>query len=167
MLKDIIKDKKSERNWSNQQLADAANLPVDTVNKILAGITKNPNTDTLMRIANALDCTLGELLGEVVNKSEQKKEGGSDMQTAMEIIRETYESRIRDMQKNLDKSEMREERLRREQYILVVFIFALIALIIYLIVDALHGNWGFFRYDDLVQSVGRSASQLQGSSLWM
>lgn len=156
MLKEIIKDRKNERNWSNQQLADAANLPVDTVNKILAGITRNPNTDTLMRIAAALDCSLGELLGETAKQITPKAEGSDDMQTILNVMREMYDSRIQDLQASLEKSEKREQRLRHEQYILIFFVLALIALIVYLIVDALHGNWGFFQYQTLVKGVSPS-----------
>lgn len=150
MYTEIIKSKKNERKWSNQQLADAANLPVDTVNKIMAGVTRNPNTDTLIRLARALDCTLGELIGEELPPP---AEPSSRAYTDAVILREIYDSRIADLRQTITKHEERERRLCREQYVMIALIFALIAVIIYLIVDALHGNWGFFQYQEALRAM--------------
>lgn len=153
MLKEILKEKKKERNWNTQQLADAANLPVDTVNKIMSGSTRNPSTDTLMRLAKALDCSLGELLGDATAKTTKNIEEDTDVHTAITMIREIYDSRIHDLQHTITKHEDRERQLRKEQYVMLFFIFALVAVIVYLIIDALHGNWGFFQYQEALRAM--------------
>lgn len=58
-----IKALKNEKGWTNQQLAEKANLPVDTVSKLCSGATQNPNMDTLARLASAFGCTPNDLFG--------------------------------------------------------------------------------------------------------
>ena len=43
-------------------LAEKSNLPYDTVKRIASYKTQNPTIDTLDRLAEALGCTLGDLL---------------------------------------------------------------------------------------------------------
>lgn len=122
MYREVIKAKKDERGWSNQQLAEAANLPPDTVNKILSGVTRNPNTDTLMRLAQALDCSLGDLVGELPSCTRQESGHESAM---LGIIRESYEARIQDLMDTVRKHEQREAKMRREEYALLLAALAL------------------------------------------
>lgn len=43
-------------------LADGANLPYDTVKRIVSGKTENPTLDTLDRLATAMNKTLGDIV---------------------------------------------------------------------------------------------------------
>ena len=47
---------------NKQQIADKANLPYDTVKRVVLGHTENPYLDTLERFAVALNCTLADIL---------------------------------------------------------------------------------------------------------
>ena len=51
-----------ESGLSRHELADKANLPYDTVKRIVSGKTLNPTIDTLDRLSEALGKTLGDLL---------------------------------------------------------------------------------------------------------
>ena len=74
MLGERIKALKTAKGWTTQQLADAAGLPPDTINKIISGATKNPNFDTLRRLASALDTTVDKLMeGIRIGPPEEKK----------------------------------------------------------------------------------------------
>ena len=44
-----------------EDLSQKSNVPLSTVKKICAGITTNPNLDTLIAIANALESTLDDI----------------------------------------------------------------------------------------------------------
>lgn len=62
MWLDNLKELKHEKNISTKQLAERANLPEQTVTRILSGRTVNPYIDTLDRLATALECTIGDIL---------------------------------------------------------------------------------------------------------
>lgn len=51
---------KKQKGFTNKDLADAANLPISTVEKIVSGRTKDPKLITLKSIADALGCTLDD-----------------------------------------------------------------------------------------------------------
>lgn len=62
-IADKLKALQEEQGLTTKELADRANLPVDTINKIRSGATRSPNTDTILRLAGALGVTTDELLG--------------------------------------------------------------------------------------------------------
>jgi transcriptional regulator with XRE-family HTH domain len=64
MWLDNIKELKKSLNLSSKQLAERSNLPEKTISRLLSGDTKNPYIDTLTRIANALGCTLNDILAD-------------------------------------------------------------------------------------------------------
>jgi len=63
-VKDRIKKELNTKNWSVYKLAKEANLAQSTLSDILSGKNKNPNLDTLEKIANALNIYIDKLTGE-------------------------------------------------------------------------------------------------------
>lgn len=59
-LRDVIES----RGLRQSRLAVLADLPGETLNRIVNGVTKNPGVYTLAKITYALDLTVGWLLGE-------------------------------------------------------------------------------------------------------
>ena len=59
-----IRELLDERRLTQTRLAELAGLPNETVSRIVTGTTRNPGVYTLLRIARALDVTLGSLVGE-------------------------------------------------------------------------------------------------------
>src|SRR5256885_1043994 len=59
-----LQDLLDQRGWTQSRLAELADIPTETVNRIVKGKTKNPTVDTLIKIAAAFDVTVGWFLGE-------------------------------------------------------------------------------------------------------
>ncbi len=57
-----IKQLKSEKKITNDQLADMTGIPLGTLSKILAGISDSPKLVNIVAIAQALDCSLDYLI---------------------------------------------------------------------------------------------------------
>ena len=60
MLSDNIKAIKKEKGLTNKDLAEISGVPLNTLSKILCGMTTNPTINTLMALAGALDCKIWE-----------------------------------------------------------------------------------------------------------
>ena len=58
-----IKELRSKSDISQDQLAKKADIPFSTLVKIEAGYTPNPSMETLIKIADAFDVTIDELIG--------------------------------------------------------------------------------------------------------
>ncbi len=53
----------SKRNWSLKMLADKADLPYETVKKLISRKIGKPSFFSIWRIAEALDCSVDQLTG--------------------------------------------------------------------------------------------------------
>ncbi|MDO4293048.1 MAG: helix-turn-helix transcriptional regulator [Eubacteriales bacterium] len=53
----------SRRNWSMKMLADRAELPYETVKKLIGGKIGRPSFISIWQIANALGCSIDSLTG--------------------------------------------------------------------------------------------------------
>jgi len=58
-----IKELRTKLKISQDQLAKKANIPFSTLVKIEAGYTPNPSMETLIKIADAFEITIDELIG--------------------------------------------------------------------------------------------------------
>ena len=58
-----IKDLRAGLKISQDQLAKKANIPFSTLVKIEAGYTPNPSMETLIKIADAFEITIDDLIG--------------------------------------------------------------------------------------------------------
>ena len=58
-----IKEFRSKIKISQDQLSKKANIPFSTLVKIEAGYTPNPSMETLIKIADAFNIGLDELIG--------------------------------------------------------------------------------------------------------
>lgn len=63
MALDQINRIRKQKHLTIEALSLKSNVPISTVKKICAGITTNPNLDTVIALASALDCTLDDLTG--------------------------------------------------------------------------------------------------------
>ena len=63
-----IKARRIKLKLSQDKLARKADIPFSTLVKIEAGYTPNPSIETMMKIADALEVTIDELLGRKKNK---------------------------------------------------------------------------------------------------
>ena len=61
MALDQINRIRKQKHLTIEALSLKSNVPISTVKKICAGITTNPNLDTVIALAEALNCTIDEL----------------------------------------------------------------------------------------------------------
>ena len=67
--KDRIKQLKSEKKITNDQLAGMTGIPLGTLSKILAGISDSPKLANMVAICDALGCTLDYIVSGTVENT--------------------------------------------------------------------------------------------------
>ena len=63
MISKRLKELRKERNWTQQELAQKANLSFNAVTKIEQGAAKHPTLKTLLKLSEAFGIGLDELVG--------------------------------------------------------------------------------------------------------
>ena len=63
MLAKRLKELRKERNWTQQKLAEKAGLSFNAITKIEQGAAKHPTLRTLLKLADAFEISLDELVG--------------------------------------------------------------------------------------------------------
>ena len=63
MIAKNIKKLRKEKNWSQQDLAVKAGLSYNAITKIEQGVAEDPRMTTLIKIADAFNITIDELVG--------------------------------------------------------------------------------------------------------
>jgi len=58
-----LKQLRKKAGWSQQKLAEKAGLSYNVITKIEQGAAKNPNIQTMIKLANAFQVTLDDLIG--------------------------------------------------------------------------------------------------------
>lgn len=53
---------RKEKNMKISELSEKSGVPINTLKKILSGISDNPQLSTVRAIAHALDCTIDDLV---------------------------------------------------------------------------------------------------------
>lgn len=160
MITHQLNDLKNKSNLSAKQIAERADIPYSTVQKIFNGETQNPNVDYIFRIVTAMGHTMNDLY-----YPNNKAEGEENM--AISVIREMYENRIDDL-KAQHKEAMTHSCAQYEKHladikeaktkhgktyrsiitILSVIIGVLFILfLIYFAMDFSTGDWGIFFRD--------------------
>ena len=117
------------------QLAEKCNISESSASRYLNGkIT--PPADVAERLL--------EVLGEESPRdiTEADKED-TDMTSVITQIREIYQAQIAGLQENF-ASQIYD--LRRDKMVLFATIIILVGIMVYLIIDGFHGNWGLFQY---------------------
>ena len=70
---DNIKKRRKALHLSQVALAKAAGISQAAISAIESGaITRTPYTDTITKLAAALDCTVSDLMGDVKNEKEKE-----------------------------------------------------------------------------------------------
>jgi len=58
-----LKELRKKAGWSQQKLAEKAGLSYNVITKIEQGAAKNPNIQTMIKLADAFQISIDELLG--------------------------------------------------------------------------------------------------------
>jgi len=86
-LKDQLRLQRKKAGMSIEQLASASGVPLSTLKKISAGITKDPQVETLRAIADALGCTLNDFVGTVEGLTIDQSTTVLNHDAAQELLR--------------------------------------------------------------------------------
>ena len=88
-----------QKNWSIRQLADEAELPYESVKKLVGGKVNNPTIYTISKVCDALNCSIDYILGRsVINTIDKKSLPPRVFNLLVEIA--YFESRIADYNKS-------------------------------------------------------------------
>lgn len=71
MIAKRLKELRKERNWTQQKLAEKAGLSFNAITKIEQGAAEHPTLKTLLKLADAFEIGLDELVGRKSNKKEK------------------------------------------------------------------------------------------------
>jgi len=71
MLSANIKKLRKRKKLSQDQLSRVANIPYNTLVKIESGKSSNPTFENLLKIANALDISMDDLVGRRRNRGKR------------------------------------------------------------------------------------------------
>jgi len=63
MLAKRLKELRKERDWTQQKLAEKADLSFNAITKIEQGAAKHPTLKTLLKLADAFGVSLDALVG--------------------------------------------------------------------------------------------------------
>lgn len=128
MLAEKLAEMKNNAHMTNQQIADASNVPLGTVNRILSGQTDNPSFQTVADIVRAMHGDPNELIPFIPETQES-----DNPPDALHRLLDNYEERIRVQRKCIK--------------ILFVCLLALISVFVFIILyDITHPDMGYIRY---------------------
>jgi len=68
MLSKKVKELRKQKGWSQQKLAENADLAFNTITKIEQGLAEHPNLKTLIKLVDVLEVTIDELVGRKVGR---------------------------------------------------------------------------------------------------
>lgn len=149
MITHQLNELKIKSNLSAKQIAERADIPYSTVQKIFNGETQNPNVDYIFRIVTAMGHTMNDLY-----YPNNKAEGEESM--AISVIREMYENRIAELKEQHKEhiTDLKEAKTKHgKTYKSIITILSVIIgilfilFIIYFAMDFSTGDWGIFFRD--------------------
>lgn len=144
-----LKALQDKTGMTTAQLAEKAGLPVDTINKIRSGATRNPNADTVQRLASALGVPAGSLLGGDVPDDVSPAEGHDRGMLKLYLAglarqKESYELTIASLEKSHAQALAHAERNGRRWFWLAIVLIACILFVLGW--DITHPTMGYIRY---------------------
>lgn len=135
-----LNEEKNKLKLTNVQIANASDVPLSTVTKILNGETKDPSANALRSIAKTLGLTLDELYGDNAQSDD----------SASKIFRIILEEKNNELAK--------EQKYVRALFIVVV---ALVGVLVGMtLLDALNGRVGWIRYGDMAATFANKITTL-------
>lgn len=154
LIKDLCRERKNTLNYTNQEIADEANMSVNTVNTYFSNASKAPSVYTVGPICAALGVSLDKYFGI---KSEESPVEQSEQLSRISIL----EKRCQDFEKDIAHlndiinlkdmaiKDAREEVRRRRPIIYLLLFLSILtvgAFIAYLLhFDLTNPSYGLFR----------------------
>lgn len=118
-------------------------IPVPTIRKTLSGETANPSYEVVSKLMAAMGGIMDEPKKTENELEKTKREESDDMQIVFEQIKSLYDARISDLWNMINKISAEKRTLF---FTMIGTITVMVVFIVYLFIDGMHGNWGFFQY---------------------
>lgn len=108
MVSEILKDVMAKRELTLQQLADRADIPLDTLRNIYYNKINEPKATTILKLSQALDLSMNYLCGDLKYKLDERRlidhyRNASEHGKAVIRLFAQSESDISDLERNSDK----------------------------------------------------------------
>lgn len=130
-----LQELKKKSNMTNQQIADKSNVPVSTVNRILAGQTDNPSFLNVCDMVKAMGGSLDEVAENAEHPASTIKPA-----SAIDEVSAVYREMIDRQDRTIDN---------KDKWIKRLFVIAVILTAVFVgiaVFDILNGNIGYVRY---------------------
>lgn len=168
-----IRDAKRISGFTNQQLADAANVPQSTVNKLLAsGCNGNPNAFYLAAICEVLGLSMDALMG--ISLPEEPDSSGEKIRSLQAEVahkEELLQERSKQIDLLQERSKLLEGGIRERKPVIYgltsLCIILAMALMAYVVLDAKHPRIGLIRADGINMWVYLAALAIIGICLFI
>ncbi len=134
MLYERLKELKSEKNMTIQEISDKSGVPSSTVSRIFSGQTDNPSFQNICDIIVAMEGSL-DIIAGISSADRTEKEYDSNA-VLMQLCRERIEDKDREIKKWTGMVRM----------LWIAFLALVFIVMIILIIDLLHPEFGFIRY---------------------
>lgn len=150
-----IRDAKRISGFTNQQLADAANVPQSTVNKLLAsGCNGNPNAFYLAAICEVLGLSMDALMGiSLPQEPDSSGEKMRSLQVEVAHKEELLQERSKQIDLLQERSKLVEGGIRERRPVIYgltgLCIILAMALMAYVVLDARNPTIGLIRSDGI------------------
>jgi transcriptional regulator with XRE-family HTH domain len=150
-----IRDAKRISGFTNQQLADAANVPQSTVNKLLAsGCNGNPNAFYLAAICEVLGLSMDALMGiSIPQEPDSSGEKMRSLQVEVAHKEELLQERSKQIDLLQERSKLVEGGIRERKPVIYgltsLCIILAMALMAYVVLDAQNPTIGLIRADGI------------------
>lgn len=148
-----LREAKRVSGFTNQQLADAANVPQSTVSKLLAsGCNGNPNAFYLAAICEALGLSMDALMGISLPKGpDNSGEKMRSLQVEVAHKEELLQERSKQIDLLQERSKLVEGGIRERRPVIYgltgLCIILAMALMAYVVMDAQNPTMGLIRAD--------------------
>lgn len=137
---DGINARKAAMNMTNQQIADASNIPKSTVDRILRKDTENPTMKVILDIANAVGYDFS-------TPSTMQKTGVAHDDPYVQHIIALYETRVAEQSRHYNLVTAEKNRWIK---LLTATVFLLVFGILFILIyDITHPDVGWFQRDSL------------------
>lgn len=146
MMKTAINAAKIAKGWSNQKLAEEANLPVSTVNNVLSETSKteNPRLDTIIAMAKVLGISIDEATGLKPPVSPLPTAG--EAAAYYDAAKKYLIAQVEHEREEKEKERAERKKAQREGTIYGVSLAVVLAAVaVVLVIDLFNGNIGWFR----------------------
>lgn len=142
-----LRELKKEKELTNEEIAELADIPENTVARILSGGTQNPQFENVVRIVIALGGSVDQILG-IADKNDEP------MPSRVESVMTSYAELLKEKDKLLEEKNERiralqadKKRHNRNMAALMIFIGVFVGVILFILLyDMLNGHMGYIRY---------------------